>query len=718
MKVIAVVFFTLFSVGVLASNQAFDEFKKKIEGQKSPQQRSELLVIANELLASESLDELQTAFVLHRAGLICIREACFDKTEQYLAKLEQLLTTFESLEYSGKLNLSRGNMAITRGDHFDAVDYLIQAATYFDEAQLFTLSSHANRFLSHAYQKLNKYSDAIIALDAALSAALKSENVQLEMAAARQKSGLYTSLDLVEKSLEIQIQQIQKIPYLPKQAQEFWMNDTFWGLAESYASLGDYQKSIDYFSKVYEKDKKLSGKQDIAITLRRMGEQHVSLGQFEQASVYFQESIDILTELNIPLAVIGTQIEQANMYLRQGMLDQAQNVLESILSQLDQEKNINLFVRASYLLIDVYLQREMFDRAVQQLQLIEGSKNKEAQQYYGFLSQALQGLGDFENAFAAQNQMHLAYKNQMQEQGSIKTLVLASESEYIAGQYELKQAKAEQALLKAEQALTRYIGFSVVAILLLVILAVLIFTRQRRARLEQEAKHLNQALELKKQLLADVSHELRTPLAVLKLHLEALEHNLVSDPQSTYKVLNQRLDNLNLLISDIYELAQADTGTLTLQLESVPADELFNELAGQVEDILCEHDLHLEVKKVDTPLSELSVDKARLHQVIANLSRNSIHYTDKPGEVCFALSQTESDVILSFSDSSPGVSEQDLPHLFERLFRCDKSRSRDLGGSGLGLSICEKVIEAHGGRISAAQSELGGLKIEISLPKQ
>ena len=82
MKVIAVVFFTLFSVGVFASNQAFDEFKKKIEGQKSPQQRSELLVIANELLASESLDELQTAFVLHRAGLICIREACFDKTEQ------------------------------------------------------------------------------------------------------------------------------------------------------------------------------------------------------------------------------------------------------------------------------------------------------------------------------------------------------------------------------------------------------------------------------------------------------------------------------------------------------------------------------------------------------------------------------------------------------------------------------------------------------------
>ena len=74
-------------------------------------------------------------------------------------------------------------------------------------------------------------------------------------------------------------------------------------------------------------------------------------------------------------------------------------------------------------------------------------------------------------------------------------------------------------------------------------------------------------------------------------------------------------------------------------------------------------------------------------------------------------------MILSFSDSSPSVSDQDLPHLFERLFRCDKSRSRDLGGSGLGLSICEKVVEAHGGEINASHSELGGLKIEIKLLK-
>ena len=718
MKIAFFVFFALFSVAAIGSvNAEFDEFKVQAESLKSSKERQVLLKKADDLLKNRQLTQMQTAYVLHRAGLVCIREGCFEQTVTYLARLETLLESFESIEYSGKLNLSRGNMALTRGNQFEAIPYLIAASNFFEQAELHTLSSHANRFLAHAYQQLNKYSDAVIALDASLEAAVKAENAQLEMAVARQKSAIYTSLDLIEKSLEIQLQQLQKIPYLPKKTQEFWMNDTFWGLAESYAALGEHAKSYDYFNKVHDIDKRLNGKQDQAMTLRRMGEQKVALKQFEQADEHFKLSLAILTELDIPLEIIDTQTYVSEMYLREGKLQLAQDTLKVIIKQLDIAKNVNVYLRASYLLIETYLQNELYERAHKQLLLIASHKNKDLARYYGSLAQVLHGKGDLIGAFEAQNQMHLAYKNKMKEQGSLKTLVLASESEYVTGQFELKQAKAEQALLKAEQTLTRYIGFSIVAVLLFIILFVLVFTRQRRARLEQEAKHLNQALELKKQLLADVSHELRTPLAVLKLHLEALEHNLVSDPQSTYKVLNQRLDNLNLLISDIYELAQADTGTFTLNLEMYDANELFDDLAGQVEDVLCDHELHLEVKKSTLDKVILEVDAARLHQVVANLSRNSIHYTDKPGEVCFAVSDTAEAVILSFSDSSPGVSDQDLPHLFERLFRCDKSRSRDLGGSGLGLSICEKVVEAHRGEVNASHSELGGLKIEIKLPK-
>ncbi|TMP76678.1 histidine kinase, partial [Pseudoalteromonas phenolica] len=99
--------------------------------------------------------------------------------------------------------------------------------------------------------------------------------------------------------------------------------------------------------------------------------------------------------------------------------------------------------------------------------------------------------------------------------------------------------------------------------------------------LELEKQLLNKTLDLKQQLLADISHELRTPLTVLKLHIESLEHNLVENPKQSYKVLNRRLDTLNTLIKDIYELAQADTGSLNLALERVNAKQAF---IGLVED--------------------------------------------------------------------------------------------------------------------------------------
>ena len=718
MRYIFTLLLVCFSTPVLSSTESeFSEFKTMITKRKTTSERIDLLEKADELLASDNLTDSQEAFVLHRAGLICIREGCFDKTSAYLSQLEVLLTRFDSLEYLGKLNLSRGNMANTKGNYSEAIAHLKLAAQYFDEGKEYQLSSHAHRFLSKSLFELKQYTESLVALDKASHSANLASDLQLQMAVTRQKSDIYKILGLTEKSLELQVHQLAQIKLLPNKAQEFWIRDTLVGLASNYDRLGDHQKSYEYLTRVYEIDQRLHGKQDIAKTLKELGMQSRALKKFAQAKQYFDEALSISKQFDAPINTLDIKIQMSKLAIDKGEINTAQKQLESIMSRLDEKKHVTQYLLSSFLLIEVYLKQAHFDRASVLLKQVKGLKDDDEIQYYDYLSQALSGLGDFEGAFKAQQSRYLSYKTQTEKQNDIKTLVLAAESSYLVGQYELKQAKSAQALLKAEQTITRYLGFSVVAILLIIILFVLVLTRQRRKRLEQEARHLNQALELKKQLLADVSHELRTPLAVLKLHLEALEHNLVADPQSTYKVLNQRLDNLNLLISDIYELAQADTGTFTLNLDMRDANALFDELAGQVEDVLFEHDLHLEIHKPKLENVMLAVDSARLHQVVANLSRNSIHYTNKPGEVCFEISQTKQHVMLSFSDSSPGVSDEDLPNLFDRLFRCDKSRSRDLGGSGLGLSISEKIIEAHNGKITAKHSVLGGLKIEISLPK-
>ena len=103
-------------------------------------------------------------------------------------------------------------------------------------------------------------------------------------------------------------------------------------------------------------------------------------------------------------------------------------------------------------------------------------------------------------------------------------------------------------------------------------------------------------------------------------------------------------------------------------------------------------------------------------QLIGNLFENSYRYTDKNGQIHINLQQTNDHILLTIEDSAPAVPEDALPKLFDRLYRVDKSRSRANGGSGLGLSICENIVKMHNGKISAQHSELGGLKIVISLP--
>jgi two-component system sensor histidine kinase BaeS len=109
-------------------------------------------------------------------------------------------------------------------------------------------------------------------------------------------------------------------------------------------------------------------------------------------------------------------------------------------------------------------------------------------------------------------------------------------------------------------------------------------------------------------------------------------------------------------------------------------------------------------------------DEARIEQLLGNALENSLRYTDAPGRVVFALRRERQAVVIDIDDSAPGVSREDLPHLFEPLFRSDPARSRQRGGSGLGLAICEAVVRAHGGRIGAAASALGGLRLRIELP--
>jgi two-component system, OmpR family, sensor histidine kinase BaeS len=238
------------------------------------------------------------------------------------------------------------------------------------------------------------------------------------------------------------------------------------------------------------------------------------------------------------------------------------------------------------------------------------------------------------------------------------------------------------------------------------------------ARLAGDFNRLAAALEAaqsaRRQWIADIAHELRTPLATLRAEIEALEDGVRPLTQASVGSLAQEVGQLTRLVEDLRLLSLSDLGALTYRKGRVV-------LAEAIEDCLASHRAALFDKplavalRLDASVSVLA-DPERLAQVFANLLQNTLRYTDAPASLEIELAAVEGRARVTWSDSSPGVAADDLPHLTDRLYRVDVSRARTSGGSGLGLAIVKAIVEAHDGRLSASPSPLGGLRWTIDWP--
>lgn len=233
------------------------------------------------------------------------------------------------------------------------------------------------------------------------------------------------------------------------------------------------------------------------------------------------------------------------------------------------------------------------------------------------------------------------------------------------------------------------------------------------------ANALKQNQLARQRWITDISHELRTPLAVLQAQLEALQDGVVEPGRETFASLHKEVLRLSRLIADLHELSLSDSGALTYRREPVNINALLADVCLRNDALLNQRHITLDVQLPSEPLFVLG-DEDRLMQLFSNLMDNSIHYTNgtgsEPGRLRIELSSGLHKLHLRWSDSAPGVPEEVLEKLFERLFRIDESRSRKTGGSGLGLSIVSNIVEAHCGSINARTSPLGGLTLELTLP--
>lgn len=230
------------------------------------------------------------------------------------------------------------------------------------------------------------------------------------------------------------------------------------------------------------------------------------------------------------------------------------------------------------------------------------------------------------------------------------------------------------------------------------------------------AAALDQAEQSRRRWVADISHELRTPLAILRGELEAILDGVHPLNRDTIESLSGDVMRLNRLTEDLYQLALSDQGALSYRKELLnPVPLLQDDLATFAADFKHKK---IDVKWINQLFKPVSIhaDPDRLSQLFRNLLANSLRHTDSEGQLEITIRRSSEQLIIEFADSSPGVTEQDIIHLFDRFYRVDPSRNRHLGGAGLGLAICHNIVTAHSGTLTASHSPLGGLLIRIELP--
>ena len=232
----------------------------------------------------------------------------------------------------------------------------------------------------------------------------------------------------------------------------------------------------------------------------------------------------------------------------------------------------------------------------------------------------------------------------------------------------------------------------------------------------QLAQSLQQHEQSRQQWIMDIAHELRTPISILRGEIEAIQDGINSADTATIQSLHQETLHLQRLVEDLYTLSMSDNGSLSYRKGMLDINESLQETLAQLGNQLKDHELSL---YTDLPRHAIETrgDKQRLQQLFQNLLKNNLRYTHSPGELYISLAQDKKQIVIKIEDSAPGVPDDALPHLFERLYRVENSRNRATGGAGIGLSICHNIVQAHNGTISAEHSEYGGLCISIVLPQ-
>jgi signal transduction histidine kinase len=220
--------------------------------------------------------------------------------------------------------------------------------------------------------------------------------------------------------------------------------------------------------------------------------------------------------------------------------------------------------------------------------------------------------------------------------------------------------------------------------------------------------------DLRMQMTSDIAHELRTPLSVVQSHIEAILDGVWEPTPERIRVCYDEIVRLSSMVKDIEKLSSYEKGAVQLEISEFDFGEMIEEVKDYFRLMFEDKGVELRISTGDN--LKYRGDRYKIKQVMINLLSNALKFTDRGGTVGLKALNGGDELVIIVEDTGRGISKKDLPFIFERFYRADKSRNRATGGSGIGLSITKAIVELHGGRIEVQSEEGKGSKFEVHLP--
>jgi signal transduction histidine kinase len=236
--------------------------------------------------------------------------------------------------------------------------------------------------------------------------------------------------------------------------------------------------------------------------------------------------------------------------------------------------------------------------------------------------------------------------------------------------------------------------------------------------IQKLANDLSHLKKERNEFLASIAHELRTPLTYIKGYADVAQRTDLSkvDQKKYLSIISEQTEHLSMLVKDLFELAKLDHHSFQVEKERIDLCAFLEKTAKKVHPVLIKENMRV---KFQLPLYSVHhmIDAARFEQVLLNIMDNAIHYSEKGSSITIKLTDEDEKIEIIVSDEGIGIPKEDLPFIFDKLYRVDKSRSRHSGGTGLGLAIVKEIVESLGGNVQA-ESTLGiGTSIVIVFRK-